>query len=217
MSAVDPAAVAEHLAAVRARLAERGRADVEVMAVTKTWPVAAVRAAVAAGCDAIGENYAQEMVAKLDGVEVGIPRVFIGRLQTNKARLLRGVVDMVATVDRATLVDELARRMPGLAVLVQVSTDGDPAKGGCPPAAVDDLVGRASAAGLDVRGLMTVAPTEGGPEAARPGFRTVRGLVDRLGLTVCSMGMSDDYLVAADEGATQVRLGSVLFGARPRP
>jgi uncharacterized pyridoxal phosphate-containing UPF0001 family protein len=64
---------------------------------------------------------------------------------------------------------------------------------------------------------MTVAPTEGGPEAARPGFRTVRGLVDRLGLTVCSMGMSDDYLVAADEGATQVRLGSVLFGARPRP
>ena len=217
MSAVDPVVVAEHLAAVRAHLAERGHPGVEVMAVTKTWPLAAVHAAVAAGCDAIGENYAQEMAAKLDGVEVGVPRVFIGRLQTNKVRLLRGVVDMVATVDREGLVDELAKRMPGLDVLVQVSTDGDPGKGGCAPDAVDDLVDRATAAGLRVRGLMTVAPTEGGPEAARLGFRTVRGLVDRLGLAVCSMGMSDDYLVAADEGATQVRLGSVLFGARPRP
>lgn len=217
MSVIDPALVAERLAAVRAELAAGGHSDVEVMAVTKTWPLAAVEAAVAAGCDAIGENYAQEMATKLAGVDVPVPRVFIGRLQTNKVRLLRGVADMVATVDRDALVDELAKRLPGLAVLLQVSTDGDPAKGGCAPEAVEALLERALSAGLVVRGLMTVAPTVGGPEAARPGFRTVRGLTDRLGLEVCSMGMSDDYLIAADEGATQVRLGSVLFGARPRP
>ena len=93
----------------------------------------------------------------------------------------------------------------------------DGGKGGCPPGAVEALVERARTAGLDVRGLMTVGPTVGGPAAARPGFRVVRTLVDRLGLAECSMGMTDDLEVAVEEGSTEVRVGSALFGERPRP
>jgi hypothetical protein len=139
----------------------------------------------------------------------------IGRLQTNKVRQLAGRVDCVETVDRAGLVDELSRRCPGMHVLVQVNATGEPDKGGCDPGDVGALVARASEAGLVVDGLMTVGPTTGGPEAARPGFRIVRELVDRFGLAVCSMGMSDDLEVAVQEGSTRVRVGSALFGARP--
>jgi PLP dependent protein len=213
---IDAAQVAVRLHDARARLAAGGHPNVSVMAVTKTWPIDAVHAAIAAGCDAVGENYAQEMASKFGGVDLACPRVFIGRLQTNKVRLLVDVVDVVESVDRPTLVDELGRRLPGLEVLIQVSTNADPGKGGCAPDDVEALVSRAVTAGLRVQGLMTVGPTEGGVAAAVPGFRLVRRLVDRLGLAVCSMGMSDDFEVAADEGATEVRLGSALFGPRPR-
>jgi uncharacterized pyridoxal phosphate-containing UPF0001 family protein len=100
-------------------------------------------------------------------------------------------------------------------VLVQVNTGAQSTKGGCPPSEVESLVTSAAAAGLVVDGLMTVGPTTGGPEAARAGFRLVRGMCDDLGLATCSMGMSDDFLVAVQEGSTRVRLGSVLFGVRP--
>jgi len=96
-----------------------------------------------------------------------------------------------------------------------VSTAGEHGKGGCALDDVPALLDIARAAGLDVRGLMTVGPTDGGPEAARPGFRAVRALLDRLGLAVLSMGMTDDLEVAVQEGSTQVRVGSALFGARP--
>ncbi len=104
---------------------------------------------------------------------------------------------------------------PGARVLVQVDTSGEPGKGGCPIGDLDALVAIVRDAGLDLRGLMTVGPTDGGPEAARPGFRAVRAALDRLGLEVCSMGMSDDLEVAVQEGSTQVRVGSALFGPRP--
>ena len=139
---------------------------------------------------------------------------FIGQLQTNKVRALVGLVDVVESVDRPALVDELAKRMPRSRVLVQVDTADEPGKGGCPPADVVALVERAADRGLEVAGLMTVGPTSGGSAAARPGFRAVRALVDRLGLRVCSMGMSADLEVAVAEGATEVRIGSALFGVR---
>jgi uncharacterized pyridoxal phosphate-containing UPF0001 family protein len=101
--------------------------------------------------------------------------------------------------------------------LVQVAAATEPGKGGCALGAVPDLVRACSGSGLRVVGLMTVGPTEGGPEAARSGFRAVRTLVDELGLATCSMGMSADLEVAIEEGATQVRIGSALFGSRPRP
>jgi uncharacterized pyridoxal phosphate-containing UPF0001 family protein len=127
------------------------------------------------------------------------------------------LVDVYETVDRPSLVAELAKRAPGARVLVQVNSTAAAAKGGCRPDDTESLVEQATSAGLVVDGLMTVGPTVGGAEAARSGFRLVRGLCDRLGLVVCSMGMSDDFVVAVQEGSTRVRLGSVLFGMRPVP
>lgn len=189
---------------------------VGLVGVTKGFGPEAIDAAVTAGCDAIGESYAQELIAKRDTVERFRPEVhFVGRLQRNKVRQLVGLVDVWCSLDRASLIDEVAKRAPGARVLVQVDTSDDPGKGGCAPDDAAPLVERARGAGLEVRGLMTVGPTGQTVEAARPGFRVVRGLVDELGLAVCSMGMSGDLEVAVQEGSTEVRLGTALFGARP--
>jgi pyridoxal phosphate enzyme (YggS family) len=216
---IDPRAVAERLTVIRQRIetvvGAVGAADVEVLAVTKAFGSDAVHAAMAAGCRAVGENYAQELAAKFADLEPRPEVHFIGQLQTNKVRLVAPFVTVYETVDRLSLATEIAKRAPGARVLVQVDTSNEPGKGGCPVAEVASLVDTCRGLGLQVEGLMTVGPTEGGPEAARPGFCTVRQLVDALGLTVCSMGMSDDLEVAVSEGSTEVRVGSALFGSRP--
>lgn len=210
--------LAERLERVRRQIVDAGGSDVEVLPVTKGHPAPAVLAARQAGLTAVGENYAQELVSKFDALDIDDVAVhFIGQLQTNKVRQLVGLVDVYETVDRPGLVVELAKRAPGARVLVQVNTTGEAAKGGCSPDQVEPLVAKATSAGLAVEGLMTVGPTTGGPEAGRAGFRLVRRLCDDLGLTACSMGMSDDFVVAVQEGSTRVRLGSVLFGMRPAP
>lgn len=211
--------VREGLGRVRERIsAAGGGEEVAIVAVTKGFGPEAIDDAVAAGCTAIGENYAQELLAKRPAAEraraAGVAVHFVGQLQSNKVRQLAGLVDVYETVDRSSLARELARRAPGAAVLVQVDTTGEPGKGGCPLDRLDALADEVRRHGLDLRGLMTVGPTEGGPEAARPGFRAVRAAVDRLGLAVCSMGMTADVEVAVEEGATQVRVGTALFGAR---
>lgn len=213
---VDAALVAERLAGVRSRLEAAGGGDVRIVAVTKGFGPDAVEAAVAAGLDDIGENYAQECVAKLETAHpIRRPRVhFIGRLQRNKVRRLAGVVDVWQTIDRPELGRELARRAPGARVLVEVNISGEAAKGGVEPAAAPRLVGELGELGLDVVGLMGIGPLAE-PEAARPGFRLLRGLVDELGLAECSMGMSADLEVAVQEGSTMVRIGRALFGERP--
>jgi len=189
---------------------------IDVVAVTKGFEPAVVGVAAAAGCRAIGENYAQELLTKVAEVEQHAMEVhFIGRLQSNKVRLLVDVVDVWSSLDRTSVVDEVAKRAPGARVLVQVGTTDDAGKGGCPPEQVAELVHRAQERGLRVDGLMTVGPTGQPPESARPGFRLVRALVDELGLSVCSMGMSGDLDVAVEEGTTQVRVGTGLFGPRP--
>ena len=207
--------IAERLDRVRQQIVDAGGTDVEILAVTKGHPVAAIHAAAAVGLTAIGENYAQELLAKVSGVTLDVAVHFIGQLQTNKVRQIAGVVAVYETVDRASLVAEIAKRAPGAHVLIQIDTSDEPGKGGCPPAEAERLVTQARAAGLVVDGVMTVGPTEGGPEAARPGFRLVRLVCDDLGLTTCSMGMTDDFVVAVQEGSTRVRLGSALFGMRP--
>jgi len=213
----DAASVAESLQRVRDRIfAAGGGADVAVLPVTKGFGPEAIEAALAAGCTAIGENYAQELLAKRDAAAKAEVH-FIGQLQTNRVRQVAGLVDVYETVDRERLVHEIARRQPGARVLIQVDTTGEPGKGGCPLPDVDALVAVARAAGLDLRGLMTVGPTNAGPEAARAGFRAVRAAVDRIGLAVCSMGMTDDVEVAVQEGSTQIRVGTALFGPRPTP
>ena len=202
------------LADVRERIASAGGGDdVAIVAVTKTFGPEAIEAALAAGCRAIGENYAQELLAKREAAAAAEVH-FIGQLQTNKVRQIAGLVDVYETVDRPRLANEIAKRDPGATVLVQVDTTGEPGKGGVPLSGLDDLVEHVRAKGLDLVGLMTVGPTEGGPAAAAPGVREVRAAVDRLGLAVCSMGMTADLEVAVAEGSTQIRVGTALFGPR---
>jgi PLP dependent protein len=224
ITATVAAVARQHELLVR-RIASTGRdpADVTVVAVTKGFGPEAMVAAVAAGLVDVGENYAAECIAKLEAAsrslaahgDVARPRLhFIGRLQSNKVRLLAPHVTLWQSVDRGSLGAEIARRAPGAAVLVQVNVSDEPAKGGCPPHELDALVAALSVHGLDVRGLMAVGRT-GEPAAARPGFAWLRAACDRLGLPVCSMGMTGDLEIAVAEGSTMVRVGSALFGMRP--
>lgn len=214
---IEVADVAAALERVRDRIRDAGGDDaVSVLPVTKAFDRSAIDAARAIGCTAIGENYAQELLAKRDACD-GLDVHFIGQLQTNKVRQLVGLVGVYETVDRAKLASEIAKRDPGARVMIQVDTTGETGKGGLPLDELDGLVEVVRGLELDLVGLMTVGPTEGGPEAARHGFRAVRAAVDRLGLAQCSMGMTADLEVAVEEGTTQVRVGSALFGARPVP
>jgi hypothetical protein len=202
---------------IRERIALAGGGDdVAILPVTKSFGTEVIEAVRSAGGRSIGENYAQELLSKRDALG-DLEVHFIGRLQTNKVRQLAGVVAVYETVDRARLADEIARRDPGARVMIQVDTSGEPGKGGCQLADLDDLVGHVRGLPLDLVGLMAVGPTTGGPEAARPGFRIVRREATRYGLSQCSMGMTDDLEVAVQEGSTQVRIGSALFGARRVP
>jgi PLP dependent protein len=213
------ATFAERLGVVRERIAAAAPdpAAVRLVAVTKGFGVDAVRAALDAGVVDIGESYVQELVAKdavLDGDPLRPRWHFIGRLQRNKVRKAAPVVALWHSVDRLELGAEIARRAPGAAVLAQVNTSGEAAKAGCPPGEAPRLVDDLGALGLDVAGMMTIAPA-GPPEAARPAFAAARALRDRLGLRELSMGMSGDLEVALREGATLVRVGTDLFGPRP--
>ncbi|MEM9710793.1 MAG: YggS family pyridoxal phosphate-dependent enzyme [Actinomycetota bacterium] len=214
---IDVAAVAERLEAARERIAGTGvdPERVSVLAVTKGHGVEAVDAAVAVGLGDVGENYGQEAVAKHDErPDAPVRWHMIGNVQTNKVRMLAPFVELWQTVDRGSLVQELSKRAPGAAVLVQVNVSGEETKRGVEPDGVAGLVERADEAGLEVRGLMTIAEAAP-PEVVGPQFARLRGLVDRLGLAECSMGMSGDLEVAVAEGATMVRLGTALFGPRP--
>ncbi len=171
---IDAEAVADRVERLRERIDAVQRSwthRVAVVGVTKGFADDAVEAAVAGGCDAIGENYAQELLDKRATVERLGPEVhFIGRLQRNKVRQLVGLVDVWCSLDRASVIDEIAKRAAGARVLIQVDTSRDPGKGGCDVGEVAALVERATNCGLIVRGLMTVGPTGGDSEAARPGI-----------------------------------------------
>lgn len=207
--------VAARLAEVRARIAAVADSrPVEIVAVTKGFDASAVDAALAAGITAIGENYAQELLAKV-ATTAGEPRWhFIGAVQRNKVAGLAPHVALWQTVDRSAVADAIARHAPGVSVLVQVNLTGDPARSGCAWSQVEEIVDGARVAGLDVRGLMGIGP-EGPPEAARPGFAALAEAAARLDLSELSMGMSADLEVAVAEGSTMVRLGTALFGPRP--
>ncbi len=221
MNRHDPAVIAAKLAELRTRIAQVDRPwthDVEITAVTKAFGPDVVEAAVAAGCGVIGENYAQDLLSKRSAIEaVGAPlRVdFIGHLQSNKVRQISDLVDRWCTVDRPSIAVEIAKRAPGADVLIQVNSTEEANKGGCAPDEASALLEHCRGLGLSVSGLLTIGPTDRPPEAAAPGFRRVRSLVDELALDVCSMGMTADLEVAVACGSTSVRIGSALFGARP--
>jgi pyridoxal phosphate enzyme (YggS family) len=215
----DPAELAARIDAVRERIAKAGGdpAAVTLLAVTKGFGPEVAIAAMGAGLTDLGENYAQDLVAKVPAVEQAAPGArwhFIGNLQRNKVRSLAGAVHLWQTVDRPELGEEIARRAPGARVLVQVNVSDEPQKGGCRPDVTAALVAQLVDAGLDVAGLMTVGRS-GPPAEARAGFALLRRLADDLALPVRSMGMSADLEEAVAEGSTMVRVGSALFGPRP--
>ena len=226
---MDFPALPARLGHVREVIAERQRRggwshEVTIVAVTKTHPVEAVRAAAEAGIRAVGENRVQEALAKQEAA-AGIPVEWhlIGTLQRNKARHAAGRFALVHSVDRLDLATELDRRTADGSpqpILVQVNCSGEPQKGGVEPDALPALLeGIGGLARLELRGLMTMAPFTDDERAQRPPFAMLRELRDageRAGhrLPELSMGMSGDYAAAAEEGATIVRLGTVLFGER---
>ena len=223
-------ALAGRLAHVRAEIAQRQARGgwshpVTIVAVTKGFGVDAVQAALDAGLADIGENRVQEALDKIAS-PVG-PRAtwhLIGHLQRNKAKLVPGRFAVVHSLDSAELAAELAKRAAAAAVkqrvLVQVNVAGEEQKSGCAPAEVPALARRVAAeSALALEGLMTLAPLTDDTDVQRRAFRGLRELRDHLkedGLWVpmLSMGMSADYAMAVEEGATVIRLGTVLFGAR---
>ena len=218
------------LAAVREMIAERQaqagwRHQVRIVAVTKTHGPDAVRAALAAGVEDIGENRVQEAMQKQDALRDVAPRWhLIGTLQRNKARHAAGRFALIHSVDRGDLALDLERRMPAGArqeVLVQVNCSNESQKGGVVPGALPALLEELRAMErIEVRGLMTMSAFTDDTDEQRRAFRLLRELRDaaeRSGhsLPELSMGMSGDYPTAVEEGATMIRLGTVLFGERP--
>ena len=213
---IDAKEVADRVAHVRSEISNAGGSEVSLIAVTKSFGIDALRAASNAGCEGVGENYAQELLEK---ITVGLPSIdvhFIGALQSNKVRLLSEHIALWQSVDRDSVVDELGRRAPGASILIQVDTTQEPSKGGVPPDQLDALRVRAESRGLNVKGLMTIGPTDGTQQECEKAFGMLRQLVNEQGLSVCSMGMSADYPIAVACGSTMVRVGSGLFGDRTR-
>jgi pyridoxal phosphate enzyme (YggS family) len=199
---------------------------VRLLAVSKAQPAARLREAFAAGLQAFGENYLQEALAKQAAlIDLPIEWHFIGPLQSNKTRAVAEHFDWLHSLDRLKLAERLSAQRPmgraPLQVCLQVNVSGEPSKSGVTPAELPELA-RAVAAlpGLRLRGLMAIPEATTDLAALRARFRALRALRDQLvaaglALDTLSMGMSGDYRLAVEEGATLVRIGSALFGARP--
>jgi len=228
---VDANQIARQLNAVRerieaaARRAGRDPRSVRLVAASKTQPALAIRAAYAAGARDFGENYVQEALSKRAELSdlSDVRWHLIGHLQTKKARIAAGAFDLVQSLDSIRLADALAKARPDppIAVLVEVNLGGEASKTGVPPDEVEALI-NAVRAKVEVRGLMAIPPPASNPEHSRTYFVQLRGLRDRLAaaagfaLSDLSMGMSDDFEIAIEEGATIVRVGRAIFGERPQ-
>jgi len=217
-----------HSVAEAAERVGRDARDVHIIAATKTKPVEVIEEAIAAGVTEIGENYVQEAAAKI--VRIGAPVVWhlIGHLQRNKARRALELFNVIQTVDSVKLGEVLdrlgAERGQPVHVLIEVNLGGEATKTGVRPEGIGGLlVGLAERRWLSIDGLMTIPPPGPSPESARSFFRTLRELRDHLlqrgtaanaPLRELSMGMTDDFTVAVEEGATMVRIGRAIFGER---
>ena len=212
----------QEIMASACRRAGRAPGDVLLIAVSKTVDLERIREAVAAGVAALGENRVQEAKDKVAALGRSVPWHLIGSLQTNKARDAVMLFDWIHSVDRVELARELDRRAHAVGRtvrgLLQVNLGDEPQKGGAAPgevkALLDEIRGLTH---LEIRGLMAIPPQVADAEAARPYFRRLRELRDAAGLQHLSMGMSADYAVAIEEGATMVRVGTSIFGPRQGP
>lgn len=212
---------------VRAACARAGRKreDVTLVAVSKTFPAEAINVAVAAGVTDVGENRVQEMRDKIDAVTARPRLHMIGHLQSNKAKDAVRLFDVIHTIDSVSLASrvaaEAAREAKRISILIQVNVGGEPQKSGVAATDATALAREVAAIpSLDLCGFMTIPPVVS-PEETRHYFRTLRELLAsariELGLphlTELSMGMSEDYEIAIEEGATMIRLGRAIFGSR---
>lgn len=202
--------------------------SVRLIGVTKQVPVEKIREAAAAGLSCFGENYVQEGIRKIEALsDLSLEWHFIGHLQTNKVKQAVQRFSWIHTVDRLSLAKELDKRAGNqghrVSVLLQVHLGDEETKGGVAPEDLEDLFDAVQAMEwLDVRGLMAVPPYFEDPEAVRPFFKSLRQWLEKLRpraihperLTELSMGMSHDFHVAIEEGATMIRVGTALFGPR---
>ncbi|GAB6083013.1 YggS family pyridoxal phosphate-dependent enzyme [Desulfuromonas carbonis] len=211
------------------RRAGRDPKSVRLLAVSKTKPAAMIEEAARAGQFLFGENYVQEFCAKAEVVQAPVEWHFIGALQSNKVKYLRGKVALIHSVDRLSLAQEISRQWQRLEkpanILLEVNLGGEASKAGSDAAGLMELAGQVSQLpGVRVRGLMAIPPWEEDPERVRPYFRRLRQLATELAgqglpnleMAELSMGMSHDFEVAIEEGATLVRVGTAIFGERQR-
>lgn len=222
---MPPPAIADHIAGVRARIdaacarAERTPDEVTLIAVTKGFPPDYVREAFSAGLRHFGENRAQEAVEKLPALSDIRPDVtwhMIGHLQTNKLKTVLSLFDIIHSVDSFHLAEALSRRAPhSVPAFLEVNVAAESSKFGVALEELPREFDRISRLpNIDLRGLMTVAPIAANSENVRPVFRRLREAASALGLRQLSMGMTDDFEVAIEEGATHIRVGRAIFGER---
>jgi pyridoxal phosphate enzyme (YggS family) len=220
--------IRERIAAAALRVG-RDPGEILVVAVAKTFPASAVKEAIAAGINDIGENRVQEAKAKIPEIDAPCRWHMVGHVQTNKARLAVRLFDWIQALDSLKLARELEKAGSGLGkrvrTFVEVNLGQEPSKTGVAEVELFSLLEQAGAfPHLSIEGLMVMPPYDPDPEAVRPFFRRLRTLRDEaasrcphLALTQLSMGMSHDFEVAVEEGATMLRIGTAIFGARPAP
>lgn len=223
----------DRLAAVRrrveaaARRAGRASETVLVVAVSKTWPADVCREAIEAGAEVLGENRAQEFRDKYAVLKGQAVWHFVGHLQTNKVRNVVGAAELIHSVDRYGLAEAIDKRARSLGiaqdVLVEINVSGESSKSGIEPERAEELIGRIEAlTGVTVRGLMTMPPLTSDPEDSRAYFKELAAMRDSIAeehpeVRHLSMGMTRDFEVAIEAGATMVRIGEAIFGPRRAP
>jgi pyridoxal phosphate enzyme (YggS family) len=208
---LDADRVRANLDGIRASIAQTGRdpATVEILAAVKYVPLEELPALAAGGVEVVGENRAQDLVAKTDAQPGLFTWDFIGRIQSRKVRTITPRVRYIHSVDSDSVLAQLARHAPpSLAVMIEVNVAEEEGKGGVAPTELRSFMARCP---VPVVGLMTMPPFTDEPERSRPYFAALRELAERHGLRHLSMGTSQDYVVAVQEGATIVRIGTSLY------
>ena len=223
----------ENIAHVKARIrmacerSHRDPSEVTLIAVSKTKPVQDLECAIAAGMDCFGENKVQELTMKMDTLTQPLHWHMIGHLQKNKVKYIVGRAELIHSVDSVELAakiqEEAQKRQTTANILVEVNVSGEESKFGVSPYQLLDVIEKiAQMPNIRIQGLMTIAPFTEDPEQSRPFFKNLRNLavdiksknIDNVNMNVLSMGMTGDYEVAVEEGATMVRVGTGIFGAR---
>ena len=207
--------------------AGRNPEDIILVAVTKTWPVETIEEVIRAGARVLGENYVQEALPKVEAIRNRVEWHFIGHLQSNKAKFVVNRFNVIESVDSISLAKELNKQAEkqgiDVDVLVEVNLAGEESKSGIKPEEIERFLREISQfKRIKVKGLMTIPPYFSNPEDSRPYFKRLRELKGKLANTSIpdislqhlSMGMSNDFEVAIEEGATIVRVGTAIFGVR---